>query len=325
MPTRYALRISLFFLSLHILSAAVDCRYPKNRQQRVVCATPELLEFDRQLSTVYEKALAVSSGSERTLLEREQGWWETYSGGCWERVDCIKKRYIDRAATLEALIARASAPPPVGSDPSGTTPTPTRAMSVPESRPDVQQPMPQQPSTTNSGDAQPGQTARPGEVSPLQSSGGEQTAGVSTPAPEAPALPEQATTMAENQPLRPSQTTSIPKHEGRTDGSSASPGIFSEIGGFFSSASKLVINVLIGCYVLWGAFWGCHIVYPRMMAWYRSSTWFILGRSPMDILIRQITFGLQVRFWAIVIGTIVGCLGGAIYMQFMRSGRTTRI
>ena len=56
-----------------------------------------------------------------------------------------------------------------------------------------------------------------------------------------------------------------------------------------------------------------------MMAWYKSQTWFIFGKSPMDILMTQLAFGLQVRFWAIVIGTVIGCLGGAVYVQFFRS------
>jgi len=84
------------------------------------------------------------------------------------------------------------------------------------------------------------------------------------------------------------------------------------------AAGNLLLGVAIGCYVLWGGFWGCKLIYPRMLAWYKSSTFFFFGTSPIQILARQIIWGLQFRFWAIVIGIVVGCLGGAFYMQFFR-------
>jgi uncharacterized protein len=85
----------------------VDCRSPKNRQERVVCATADLVDLDHQLSSRYEKLLAMSWGTRRIQLENEQVSWETSSGGCRDRVDCIGKRYTDRIAALEAMIAAA--------------------------------------------------------------------------------------------------------------------------------------------------------------------------------------------------------------------------
>ena len=58
-PLRYLFRLALVLFAVsHILPAAVDCRNPRTRQQRVVCANPNLMDLDRHLSSVYEKALA---------------------------------------------------------------------------------------------------------------------------------------------------------------------------------------------------------------------------------------------------------------------------
>ena len=117
--------IILLLLCSHLLSAAVDCRNPSTRQQRVVCANPELMDLDRQLSILYQKALTEKSGFERQELENYQRSWEDSSGGCWDRVDCIKKRYMDRLAALEAVIAKASVPKPI--QPSAVEPTTPKA------------------------------------------------------------------------------------------------------------------------------------------------------------------------------------------------------
>jgi len=100
MSKSIALAILAFALS-HQLSGAVDCGNPRNRQERVVCANPELLNLDRQLASEYQKALAGKSAVERPQLEMDQRSWEESSGGCWDRVDCIKKRYTDRIAFLQ--------------------------------------------------------------------------------------------------------------------------------------------------------------------------------------------------------------------------------
>jgi uncharacterized protein len=100
-----ALCCTLIMLSsAELLTATVDCRAPRTRQQRVVCASPELFDLDRQLSAALERAKAVRpAGSEQAQLEYEQTAWELDSGGCWDRVECIRKRYVDRIAALERL------------------------------------------------------------------------------------------------------------------------------------------------------------------------------------------------------------------------------
>lgn len=110
MPLRHAIRLSLILFAVaQVLPAAVDCRHPRTRQQRVVCANPELLNLDQQLSGDFERALAAASGAERRKLEYDQTDWEDGSGGCWEQVDCLRKRYVDRIAVLEAQEAEQAA------------------------------------------------------------------------------------------------------------------------------------------------------------------------------------------------------------------------
>jgi uncharacterized protein len=118
---RYVVALAILLSSFQILSAAVDCRNPRTRQQRVVCANPELMELDRQLSGQYDKLLVTTSANRRKQLEYEQSSWEDSSGGCWEQVDCIRKRYADRIAAVEVLIAQASTPSP--GQPPATEPT----------------------------------------------------------------------------------------------------------------------------------------------------------------------------------------------------------
>jgi uncharacterized protein len=133
MSTRYFLRSTLFLIAVsQTISAAVDCHSPRSRQQRVVCVTPELMILDQQLSAQYDKALAATSGVERTQLEADQHSWEYDSGGCWDRVDCIRKRYSDRIAALQDFIA--SAAPKQRQTPQPTAPvvpTPTSRRMTP--------------------------------------------------------------------------------------------------------------------------------------------------------------------------------------------------
>ena len=103
MSKAVAVRSALLFISFHLLSAAVNCGSPLTRQQRVVCATPELVSLDQQLWTVYQRALRTASETERKKLDHDQAEWEVSSGGCWEQVDCIRKRFADRIDALQGV------------------------------------------------------------------------------------------------------------------------------------------------------------------------------------------------------------------------------
>jgi len=122
---------ALLLFSFHLLSAAVDCSTPLTRQQRVLCANSELLILDEQLWSAYKKALAKTSGTERRQFEHDEASWEVSGGGCWDRVDCIKKRYIDRIAALQGVgLAGAQGPrqtePEPGSESSGAPRAPPK-------------------------------------------------------------------------------------------------------------------------------------------------------------------------------------------------------
>lgn len=68
-----------------------------------MCANPDLITLDKQLVGVFEKALAAVSLTERKRLEYDQSFWDASSGACWDRVDCIRKRYADRIVALQSV------------------------------------------------------------------------------------------------------------------------------------------------------------------------------------------------------------------------------
>jgi hypothetical protein len=70
--------------------------------------------------------MAAAPGVERKHLQDDQRSWEEDSGGCWDRIDCIKKRYSDRIASLLGYIGHLitasvlkppNAPPTTSNDP----------------------------------------------------------------------------------------------------------------------------------------------------------------------------------------------------------------
>jgi hypothetical protein len=412
---------ALLLLSFHLLSAAVDCATPLTRQQQVVCATPELMNLDQQLWTVYQKALAATPVDGRRQFEHDQASWEVSSGGCWDRVACLKSRYIERIALFQGggLTAgngtRQSKP---GSDPGAAVlpkpPSQTEAVQSPALPPlDSAQSagredalaapesgvgaassvgarcLPYSPaSVTLTGTVT--QKVFPGKPnfasvengdepenvwildlsSPLcvnQQTAGDHTFGghadvrdvqllidteqthdkvrillgrsvtVTGSLDEAASMHNHTAVLlsvldlASTQQEPTGESTSPPKQVSTPSASMTTPttpvahtGFLSAIASAVSGVSSGILWIVLLVYVLWGTYWGCQIIYPRMMTWYKSSTWFIFGKNPMEILMRQIAFGLQVRFWAIVIGMLVGCLGGAVYMQFLRTAPSVK-
>jgi hypothetical protein len=185
-------------------------------------------------------------------------------------------------------------------------------------------------------EAIPGAVTTAKEVNPQPSSNPQQVAPPTIPPVPPQPLPEEALATSGNQPPSASDTaapesktpesTSVPQSGQATQSEAAesgkaepsSPGFLATIGSGISSLFGVLLWIVILLYVSWGTYCGCKLVYPQMLAWYESRTWFIIGKGPIDILLSQVAFGLQVRFWAIVLGIIVGCLGGAVYMQFFR-------
>ena len=102
--TRITLQLALAFLPLHSLSANIYCPNTLNQTEQAICADPELLRLDRQVSDRYESALAASSAEGRRPLEDEQSRWANRLVGCGVDAACIKRRYLDRIPVLEEYL-----------------------------------------------------------------------------------------------------------------------------------------------------------------------------------------------------------------------------
>jgi len=85
--------------------------------------------------------------------------------------------------------------------------------------------------------------------------------------------------------------------------------------------SDLVENLLkigIGAYVIWGTFWGVLLLRQPMLAWYRNRIVVRFGQSSSQILGDSIRDRIGFESMILILGAIIGCLGGAFYMQFFR-------
>ena len=307
-------------LAVDMTGASFDCAKARRGYEALICANVELSKADAALVDAYQRAHdALSSvGSQKEVkkaqrqLEKEQKEWaKTRQSKCPD-VDCLRSEYQLRLATLRSYV-------------SGNTP---EALPRDANPPAVQATLP--PSTSSN---QPPEPAIAEQVNPQPPSSSQQPEPQSTPPPQEPVATggSQTPSASETAVAQGNSLESVSqsaKHEtepaaaDREKAEPSSPGLLSKIASGVSTGFSAVLWIVLFLYILWGAYWGCQIVYPRMLAWYKSSTWLIFGTGPMDILKRQIIFGLQVRFWAIVIGIVVGCLGGGFYMQYLRSRRT---
>lgn len=299
--------------------------------EALICANQELSKADDALADAYRRAhgALASIGPQKEAkraqqrLEKEQKeWLKTRQSKCPD-VDCLRREYQLRLATLRSYVP-------------GET---TAAKPRDENPPAVQVPLP--PSAGSNQVSEAATTTK--EINPLPPSNPQQPEPQNAPPVRSEPLPEVPVPTGGNQPPSASDRAaesnspgSVPVPQSDQNGTESgkaesakteptSPGLFSTIVSGISTGSSLFLWMFLFLYVMWGAYWGCQIVYPRMLAWYKSSNWLIFGTSPMDILMSQIAFGVQVRFWAVVIGIIVGCLGGAFYMQFFRSTPSVKV
>lgn len=317
-PAARALAVAAWIVIVPLMHAAsFDCSKAHRGHEALICANQELSKADDALADVYRRAhgALASVGPQKEAkraqqrLEKEQKeWMKTRQSKCPD-VDCLQREYQLRLATLRSYlpdeagaarpiptnppVAEASLPPSASSHqvPENQQPPSSPQQPVPQSAPLVRPELPQEEPVAASGD-------QPIAASNIVAAEGKSPGSV-------PVSPS-------DKPL-----TDAGKPESGTVEES-SPGVLATISSAVSNTFSGILWIFVFLYVMWGAYWGCQIVYPRMLEWYNSSTWLIFGTGPMDILKRQIIFGLQVRFWAIVIGTVVGCLGGAVYMQFFR-------
>jgi hypothetical protein len=79
------------------------------------------------------------------------------------------------------------------------------------------------------------------------------------------------------------------------------------------------IASLIGAYSLWSLYWGVQIVAGPIKRWY-SGLMIFSSQGVLDLLLRSILIVISMYLLVIpFFGLIVGCLGGALYMQFRHS------
>lgn len=64
-------------------------------------------------------------------------------------------------------------------------------------------------------------------------------------------------------------------------------------------------------FVSWYAGW--RLMRPVLIGWYLGQTWYVSGRNAKEVLLAQIGNRLQIEFFAITLGMLVGNLGGNLY------------
>jgi uncharacterized protein len=307
-----------------IHAASFDCAKARRGHEALICANQELSKADDALADAYRRAhgALASIGSpkeakraQQRLDKEEKEWLKTRLSKCSD-VECLRREYQLRLATLRSYVrGETTAAQPRENPPAVQAPLPPPGPSsqVPEGATSAKEVNPQPPSNPYPIEPQSTPPVRPGPLpeEPVTTGGNPPPSASDTAAVEGKSPESISTSKSDEHP-----TESGSPESGKA--APSSPGLLSAIVSDIPRIFSAVWPILLFLYVIWGAYWGCKIVYPRMMAWYKSQRWFIFGTSPMDILTSQIVFGLQVRFWAIVIGLIVGCLGGAAYMQFFR-------
>lgn len=81
-----------------------------------------------------------------------------------------------------------------------------------------------------------------------------------------------------------------------------------------SSSSYTVIlesALVFYFFVSWYAGW--KLMRPVLIGWYLGQTWYVSGRNAKEVLLAQIGNRLQIEFFAITLGMLVGNLGGNLY------------
>jgi len=89
-------------------SPSFDCAKASNVIERTICKTPGLAKADRELAAAYAALAGKLQGAARENLEKGQvRWIVNRNRACADPVDgvaaCIKERYANRLADLEAL------------------------------------------------------------------------------------------------------------------------------------------------------------------------------------------------------------------------------
>jgi uncharacterized protein YecT (DUF1311 family) len=98
------------------MKASFDCRKAKTDIEKEICGVPEYAALDRDIATLFAKALKALSASEVGKLKADQVKWLGERNDCidfvhgdpaifWEVDQCLEKQLKARAAALKAILA----------------------------------------------------------------------------------------------------------------------------------------------------------------------------------------------------------------------------
>jgi uncharacterized protein YecT (DUF1311 family) len=98
-----------------------DCRKAKTDVEKQICAVPEYANLDRQIATLFAKALKVLSPADAARLKADQVKWLGERNDCIELIHgdpvvfvevhiCIGDQLAKRAKALETIVASGKLP-----------------------------------------------------------------------------------------------------------------------------------------------------------------------------------------------------------------------
>ncbi len=78
-------------------AVSFDCQKAKTFIEKAICQNPELSQLDDELSSQYK--MAVMDNKNTAVFKKQQATWLKQRDTC-QTVDCVKKSYKQRIATL---------------------------------------------------------------------------------------------------------------------------------------------------------------------------------------------------------------------------------
>ncbi|MCX7068334.1 MAG: lysozyme inhibitor LprI family protein [Methylococcales bacterium] len=78
-------------------AVSFDCQKAKTFIEKAICQNPDLSELDDELGSLYQ--LALTDNKNPAVFKKQQLGWLAQRDSC-QTVDCVKKSYKQRIATL---------------------------------------------------------------------------------------------------------------------------------------------------------------------------------------------------------------------------------
>lgn len=86
--------------SAHVHAQSFNCRYAKTADEVLICQDDQLSALDERMASIYSQVHQSLYGSQRLMLEAEQGTWLCSRMGCGRDRDCIAQAYQRRIQEL---------------------------------------------------------------------------------------------------------------------------------------------------------------------------------------------------------------------------------